>query len=95
MNDEFRPRLSSFVYREALILLRTNLSKDDLEDLSRDIVKFDDWTKRAVAYCIWRGGRFNQKAKQTLLSRISDNNNDVFLTFFSQVKHADFDKVKS
>ena len=95
MNDEFRFQLDSFIYREAMILLRTNLSKDDLEDLNRNIINFDGWTKRAIAYCIWRGSRFNQKAKQARLSRISDNNNDAFLKFLSQVRHADFDKIET
>ena len=93
LHEEQKHKFDSFIYREALISLRTNLTRDDLEDLSRDLIKFDPWTKRGIAYCIWRGSQFNQKLKHALLTRIAENNDDLFLKFLSQVRHADFDKA--
>lgn len=93
MVGDFRYKLDSFIFREALVLLRTNLSKDDLEDLIRDIMKFDNWTKRAVAFCIWKGNQFSPKVKQLHLLRIAANHNDIFLEFLSQVRNADMEKA--
>jgi len=95
MVGDFRYKLDSFIFREALVLLRTNLSKDDLEDLIRDIMKFDNWTKRAIAFCIWKGNQFSQKVKRVHLLRIAANHNDIFLEFLSQVRNADIKKVLS
>ena len=71
-------------------MLRTKLSKDDLEDLNQDILKFDNFTRRALAYCMWRGNQFNNKEKQIRLNRISENHSDVFLKFLSSLTQANF-----
>ena len=93
MNNDIVHHLDSFIFREALITLRTKLSKDDLEDLNKSLIRYDDWTKRAIAYCMWRGNQFNKKEKQIRLIRIAENHNDVFLTFLSAVNHADFKSI--
>ena len=91
-NKKIAPNIDSFIFREGILFSRKILSKDDLDELVNNIVNKDIWTKRAIAYCVWRGKQFNQKEKRHTLMRImtNDNSNDVFLKFFSKVTFSEF-----